>query len=80
MAERTQAFQNEFQDGEFDKIVETASQVKADIERFVEGFDLKAVVGRVEEFGRENPIGLALGALTLGLAAGFLMRTPKTFT
>ena len=79
MAERTQSFQDTFQDKnpQFEKISETASEVKADIERFVEGFDMKQLMSRVEEFGKQNPFGLALSALTLGLAAGLLMRGTK---
>jgi hypothetical protein len=79
MVEKTQSFQDSFQDKnqQFDKISEAASEVKADIEKFVEGFDMRALMSRVEEFGKQNPFGLALSALTLGLAAGLLMRGSK---
>ncbi len=56
------------------------SRVKADVERLVQGFDFQTITQRVEEYGRENPIGLALGALTVGLAVGAFMRPPKKNT
>ncbi len=80
MNEKTEPFQDKFQpefQDEFEKVAETASKVKEEIDQFMKEFDLNSVVHRVEEFGRENPIGLALSALTLGLAAGFLIRNSK---
>jgi hypothetical protein len=47
---------------------------KADIDGLVDDLDLEQLGRRVQEFGRENPIALAAAALTLGVAAGFLMR------
>ncbi len=74
MAERTQPFPTDNRDSNFDRISETNSQVRAEIESFVEGFDIRSVTQRIEEFGRENPIGLALGALAVGVAAGLFMK------
>jgi hypothetical protein len=61
-----------------DTMEDAASRVKADIENLVEGFDLQTVTRRVEEFGRENPVGLALTAIALGVAVGLLMRGKQT--
>jgi len=77
MAERTNTFQNESQNGGLDIMADAATKVKEDVERLVEGFDLQAIAKRVEDFGRENPVGLALTALTLGVAVGVLMRNPR---
>jgi hypothetical protein len=57
-----------------EEVSEAAARVKEDVERLVQGFDLQVITKRVEEFGRDNPVGLALTALTLGVAAGILMR------
>jgi hypothetical protein len=56
---------------------DAASRVREDIENLVEGFDIPTMTRRVEEFGRENPIGLALTAMGLGVAVGMLMRGSK---
>lgn len=55
-------------------MAELFSQVRSDIDQFVEGFDVKMLTKRVEEFGKDNPVGLALTALTIGVAAGILMK------
>ena len=57
-----------------DPFSQVASQVREDIERIVEGFDFQGVSRRVEEFGKKNPVGLAMTALVLGVAVGLLMR------
>jgi hypothetical protein len=57
-----------------EEVSEAAARVKEDVERIVQGFDLQVITKRIEEFGRDNPVGLALTALTLGVAAGMLMR------
>jgi len=41
---------------------------------WVEALDLKQITRRVEDFGRDKPVALALAALTVGIAAGILMR------
>jgi len=76
MAERT-TFQSSSQSSEADMMADAASQVRKDVEHLIEGFDVQMIMNRVEEFGRDNPVGLALTALTLGVAVGFLMRGPK---
>jgi hypothetical protein len=78
MADRNNPFQNQTQGNGLDMMSDAASQVKQDIEHLVEGFDVQTILRRVEDFGRENPVGLALTAVTLGVAVGFLMRTPKS--
>jgi hypothetical protein len=74
MAERS----NPFRDTHADMMSDATSRVKADMEHLVEGFDVQTITQRIEEFGRENPVGLALTALTLGVAVGFLMKPKKT--
>ncbi len=54
------------------------NQVKDDINHLIEGLDLRDISRRVEDFGRRNPVGLALAAASIGVAAGLLMRkSPK---
>ncbi len=60
-----------------DAISEATARVRENVEQFVEGFDLQAISKRIEDFGRENPMGLAISALTLGLAIGVLVRKPR---
>ena len=76
MVDRT-GFPNQGENEGFDALVKAASQVKVEVERLVEEFDLQSITKRVEEFGRENPVGLAVTALSLGLVAGIVMRVPK---
>lgn len=75
MAER--GFENEASNVMRD-VNEAASRVREDVEKFVEGFDFQAVSKKVEEFGRGNPMGLAVMALGLGVAAGFMMRSGRS--
>ena len=80
MAERTNIFQSDATNSGIDIMADAATKVKEDVERLVEGFDLQAIAKRIEGFGRENPVGLALTALTLGVAVGILMRNQKNLT
>lgn len=57
-----------------DSFTQAASQVREDIERMVEGLDFQGVSRKLEEFGRRNPVGLAMTALAMGVAVGLLMR------
>ncbi len=52
----------------------TVEKVKRDVEEWVEGFNLQEISSKVQDFGRKNPIALALAALTVGVAAGILVR------
>lgn len=75
MAEQSSSpFSNESKKDSLNNVSDMLSQVRSDIDDFVEGFDVKAIAQRVEEFGKANPVGLALTALTIGVAAGILMR------
>jgi hypothetical protein len=58
-------------------MTDATARVKEDVEHLIEGFDFGTISKRVEEFGRENPVGLAVTALTVGVAVGFLMRNKK---
>jgi hypothetical protein len=75
MADRI--FQNEPGTEAFDVMVKAATHVKDEVERLVEDFDIHAITKRVEEFGKENPVGFAMTALALGVVAGILMRVPR---
>ena len=58
---------------------EATEQVKRDVKRIMDGFDLQAISKGMEDFGRENPLGLALAALGLGIGVGLLMRSIGNF-
>jgi hypothetical protein len=77
MAERTDALKSNRNPDALDSISDATSKVKQSVEQFVEDFDLQSVARRVENFGRENPVGLALTALTVGLAVGLLVKSPR---
>jgi len=53
-------------------------QVKQDVDRLVEGLEIDQLAHRIEDFGRRNPIGLAVGSLVLGLAAGLLIHAGQS--
>ena len=40
----------------------------------MENVDFREIGQRVQDLGRRNPVALALAALTVGIAAGFLVR------
>ncbi len=58
---------------------EATDQVRNDIKRLVDGFDVQAISKSMEDFGRENPLGLAIAALGLGIGVGLLMRSIGNF-
>jgi hypothetical protein len=78
--EKETNFQNEAGNESFDVMVKAAAQVKAEVERLVEEFDLQAITKKVKAFGKENPVEFAVTALALGVVAGLLMRAPKNIT
>lgn len=82
MAERTTAFQSELERENADRIAQASSEVHANVEQFIkkfdEEFDFPGIAKRIVDFGRENPIGLAVSALTLGFAVGALIRSNPT--
>lgn len=53
---------------------QTIDQIKADVDSLIDELDFSQVTRKVEDFGRQNPLALAFGALTVGLAAGLMMR------
>ncbi|NBU22015.1 hypothetical protein EBS43_11500 [bacterium] len=57
-----------------DPFSHAASKVREDIERIVEEFNFQGVSQKIEEFGKKNPVGLAMTALALGVAVGFMIR------
>ena len=79
MAEKLETLQGAFDPNSSDSIKNAAAQVKANVEQLVEDFDIQGIARKVEDFGKANPLGLALTSLTLGLAVGFLLRNQKKF-
>jgi hypothetical protein len=63
--------------GDDQPVYEALSRVQEDVSKLVEGFDLRSISNRLIEYGRENPVGLAFTAMTLGLAAGFLLKASR---
>lgn len=57
-----------------DEASDTIQKIRSDVDQLIEEVDINRLTDRVEEFGRQNPLALALGALTVGVAAGLLMR------
>jgi len=70
-------FQDQAGNESFEKVVKAATYVKDEVERLVDEFDIQAITRRVEDFGKENPVGFALTALALGVVTGILMRVPR---
>ena len=48
--------------------------IRARFDRLVEDFNFQQLSQKVQDFGRQNPMALALSALTLGIVAGVMMR------
>jgi len=81
MAERTKGFTGAgvgSGEGRFGadtaKQADPIRQVRDQVEHLVEGIDIQAMTHQLEDFGRRNPVALALSAFTVGVAAGILMR------
>lgn len=49
-------------------------QVRTQVDDLMESLDLPKLTRKVQDFGRDKPIALAIAALAVGLAAGLLMR------
>jgi len=49
-------------------------EVKAEAEGLIEALDFQKMGQKVEDFGRKNPTALALAALTIGMAAGMMIK------
>jgi hypothetical protein len=69
MAETTTPFRNIREDAS-----KAIDRVKVEADEFVDALDFPEMSRKVQEFGRQKPIALALAALTIGLAAGMMMR------
>lgn len=75
MAERIDPFHEGERLSDQDAGIDNAThQVKADIEQLIEGLDLPSIINRIDAFGRSNPVGIAITALSLGVAVGILMK------
>jgi hypothetical protein len=70
MAERTTPFRN-VKDGEGQNPID---RLKSEVDQLIGDVDFEAMSQKVKDFGRENPVALAVAALTVGVAAGILMR------
>lgn len=53
---------------------QAVNQVKSQVEELVDSLRLDDLTDQVAKFGKEKPVALALAALTVGFAAGLLMR------
>lgn len=74
MAERVTSIQDAQREAS-----ETINQVKSDVDELLNEIDVDRITSRVEEFGKQNPLMLAAGALTIGLAAGLLMTRNRRY-
>lgn len=77
MAEPVNSFNRESSEGNHESMDEALSQIKSDISRLVDGFDIDLISEKIEEFGKANPVGLALTAMGVGLAVGVLMKQSR---
>jgi ElaB/YqjD/DUF883 family membrane-anchored ribosome-binding protein len=50
------------------------NQVKSEMSQWVDALDFDRMGKQVQEFGREKPFALAIAALTVGFAAGLLIK------
>jgi len=66
MPERTTPFRN-VKTGE-------GHSIQAEVDRFVDALDLDGLSRKLQSFASEKPVALAFAALTVGVAAGMLMR------
>ncbi len=55
-------------------VTQAFDQVRSQVDELVESLDIGGMSRKLESFGREKPVVLAIAALTVGLAAGLLMR------
>ena len=55
-------------------ISRTFEEVKLEVDDLVDSLDISGMAKKLEGFGRERPVALALAALTVGLAAGLLIK------
>jgi hypothetical protein len=53
---------------------EAIDRMKSEIDELIRTLDFKGMSQKVQELGRKSPIALGLAALTIGVAAGMLMR------
>lgn len=69
MAEQTTPFRNIRDDAS-----RAINEVKTEADELMDALDFPRMSEKVQEFGKKNPIALAVAALTLGVAAGLWMR------
>jgi ElaB/YqjD/DUF883 family membrane-anchored ribosome-binding protein len=58
---------------------DTIDRMKSEVDQLIDSLDLREASRRIQDFGRENPFALAVASLTVGLAAGLLMRRRPDF-
>lgn len=73
MADRTQNISDKLNAGQPDPM-DPATLIREEVNQLIEGADLKNIFKNIEDFGRKNPMGLAIAALSIGAAAGILLR------
>lgn len=69
MAERTTPLRSVKDSGQ-----DALNRIRGEVDQLIGQIDFQDMGRKVKDFGRENPVGLALAALTIGVAAGFLMK------
>lgn len=69
MAERNSTLRDVTQQG-----ADAFEAIRGEVDRFVQEMDFRGIGRRLEEFGKAKPVALAFAALTIGMAAGVLMR------
>jgi hypothetical protein len=55
-------------------VSQAIDRVKAGVDELVGDFDFREVTQKIESFGRTNPAALAIASLTIGIAAGLLVK------
>lgn len=53
---------------------QTLNRFQSDVEQLIEGYSFRELGQQIEEFGRKSPLALVFAALTVGFAAGMLLR------
>lgn len=53
---------------------EAIDRISKEVDQWIEEIDIKQLGKKVQDFGQQNPVALAFAALTVGVAAGVLMK------
>jgi hypothetical protein len=53
---------------------QAADRIRSEVDELVNALDFRQMARKIQDFGRDKPVSLAIAALTVGIAAGLLMR------